>query len=136
MAQRLPGRRDGAAPRQPSGRPRQTAAADLIAALSPAQLFDAIALRVDGPRAWSETLSIGVSLEDASYRLDLRNGVLVHREGSVEGVDLLIRTTRAALPGLLAGQTAGMSMEGDTGVLARLVAVLDAPDPDFAIVTP
>ncbi len=118
------------------GTPAQTAAADLIAALSPSQLFDAIALRVDGPRAWSESLSIGVSLEDASYRLDLRNGVLVHREGSVESVDLLIRTTRAALPGLLAGQTAGMSMEGDTGVLARLVAVLDAPDPDFAIVTP
>jgi alkyl sulfatase BDS1-like metallo-beta-lactamase superfamily hydrolase len=27
-------------------------------------------------------------------------------------------------------------MEGNTGVLARLVAVLDAPDPGFAIVTP
>jgi alkyl sulfatase BDS1-like metallo-beta-lactamase superfamily hydrolase len=29
-----------------------------------------------------------------------------------------------------------MTIEGDAGVLARLVAVLDAPDPDFAIVTP
>jgi alkyl sulfatase BDS1-like metallo-beta-lactamase superfamily hydrolase len=120
------------------GTPAQTAAADLIAALSPAQLFDAIAIRVDGPRAWSETLSIGVVLEDAgiSYRLDLRNGVLVHREAPVHGADLTITTSRAALPGLLVGQTAGMAMEGNTGVLARLVAVLDAPDPGFAIVTP
>ena len=53
-------------------------------ALSPEQIFDAIAIRVDGPRAWDETLSIGVVLTDvgASYRLDLRNGVLVHRAGA------------------------------------------------------
>ncbi len=120
------------------GTPTATAAADLIAALSPAQLFDAIAIRVDGPRAWDETLSIGVALADdgTSFRLDLRNGVLVHREAPVDGVDLVIRTTRAALPGLLVGQIAGMTMEGDVNVLARLVAVLEAPDPGFAIVTP
>ncbi len=120
------------------GTPAATAAADLIAALSPAQLFDAIAIRVDGPRAWDETLSIGVVLADegTSYRLDLRNGVLVHREAPVDGVDLVIRTTRTALPGLLAGQTAGMTLEGDPGVLARLAAVLETPDPGFAIVTP
>ena len=120
------------------GTPTATAAADLIAALSPAQLFDAIAIRVDGPRAWDVTLSIGVVLADegTSYRLDLRNGVLVHREAPVDGVDLVIRTTRPALPGLLAGQTAGMTLEGDSGVLARLAAVLETPDPGFAIVTP
>ena len=120
------------------GTPAGTGAPDLIAALSPSQLFDAIAIRVDGPRAWDLTLSIGVVLADdgASYRLDLRNGVLVHREAPVNGVDLTIRTTRAALPGLLAGQTAGMALEGDPAVLARLAAVLEAPDPGFAIVTP
>ena len=71
-----------------------------------------------------------------SYRLDLRNGVLVHRDAPVDGADLIIRTTRAALPGLLAGSTEGATLEGDAGVLARLMAVLEAPDPDFAIVTP
>jgi hypothetical protein len=60
----------------------------------------------------------------------------VHREAPVDGVDLAIRTTRAALSGLLVGQTSGMTMEGDPGVLARLAAVLEAPDPGFAIVTP
>jgi len=58
------------------------------------------------------------------------------RQAPVDGVDLLIRTTRGALPGLLAGQTAGTAVEGDTSVLARLVSLLEAPHPDFAIVTP
>jgi len=120
------------------GTPTATAAADLIAALSPAQLFDAIAIRVDGPRAWDEVLSIGVVLEDegTNYRLDLRNGVLVHREAPIHGVDLTIRTTRTAMPGLLAGQTTSMTLDGDPAVLGRLVAVLETPDPDFNIVMP
>ncbi len=120
------------------GTPAATGSADILGALSPSMLFDAIAIRVDGPRAWDERLSIGIVLEDvgASHRLDLRNGVLVHREAPVDGVDVTIRTTRAALPGLLAGRTDGMALEGDPTVLRRLAAVLDAPDPDFAIVTP
>jgi alkyl sulfatase BDS1-like metallo-beta-lactamase superfamily hydrolase len=120
------------------GTPTATAAPDIMAALYPGQVFDAIAIRVDGPRAWDEVLSIGFTLEDegTSYRLELRNGVLVHRQAPVDGVDLAIRTTRSALPGLLAGQTAGMTLEGDTSVLARLTELLEAPDPDFAIVTP
>jgi alkyl sulfatase BDS1-like metallo-beta-lactamase superfamily hydrolase len=120
------------------GTPTATASADIMAALTPGQVFDAIAIRVDGPRAWDEVLSIGFTLADegTSYRLDLRNGVLVHHQTPVDGVDLAIRTTRAALPGLLAGQTAGMTLDGDASVLARLTSLLDAPDPAFAIVTP
>ena len=120
------------------GTPTATAAADLLAALSPSEVLDAIAIRVDGPRAWNEVLSIGLDLTDVgiTWRVELRNGVLVHRAAPIDGVDLTITTTRAALPGLLAGQTSGMAMNGDTGVLGRLVALLEAPDPDFAIVTP
>ena len=120
------------------GTPAATGSADILRALTPSMLFDAIAIRVDGPRAWEERLSIGIVLEDAgaSHRLDLRNGVLVHREAPVDGVDVTIRTTLTALPGLLAGRTDGMTLEGDPAVLGRLAAVLDAPDPDFAIVTP
>jgi alkyl sulfatase BDS1-like metallo-beta-lactamase superfamily hydrolase len=120
------------------GTPTATASTDMLSALSPEQIFDAIAIRVDGPRAWDEVLSIGVVLTDegASYRLDLRNGVLVHREAPTDGADLVLRATRAALPGLLAGSTQGISFEGDSAVLGRLMAVLEVPDPDFAIVTP
>jgi alkyl sulfatase BDS1-like metallo-beta-lactamase superfamily hydrolase len=120
------------------GTPVSTSSADVLGALTPEQIFDAIAIRVDGPRAFGETLSIGVELTDvsASYRLELRNGVLVHRVAAADGADLVLRMTRAALPGLLMGSTDGVTLEGDPTVLGRLMAVLDAPDPDFAIVTP
>jgi alkyl sulfatase BDS1-like metallo-beta-lactamase superfamily hydrolase len=120
------------------GTPTQTASPDMLAALTPEQVFDAIAIRVNGPKAWDETLSIGIELTDAgeTYRLDLRNGVLVHHPTAVDGADLVLRLPRAALVGLLAGRTDGMTVEGDAGVLARLVAVLEAPDPAFGIVLP
>jgi alkyl sulfatase BDS1-like metallo-beta-lactamase superfamily hydrolase len=111
---------------------------DLLRALSPDQVFDAIAIRVNGPRAWDERLSIGVELTDlgATHRLDLRNGVLVHRPAPVDGADVVLRLSATGLVGLLAGQMEGLEVEGDPTVLGRLMAVLDAPDPDFAIVTP
>ncbi len=120
------------------GTPASTNSPDMLAALSPEQLFDAIAIRVDGPRAWDVTLSLGIVLADTdeSYRLDLRNGVLVHRAAPPDGADLVIRTTRAAMPGLLAGSLEGASLEGDRSVIERLMGVLEAPDPGFAIVTP
>jgi alkyl sulfatase BDS1-like metallo-beta-lactamase superfamily hydrolase len=120
------------------GTPVLTSSADFLGALAPEQIFDAIAIRVDGPRAWNERLTIGVELIDAneSYRLDLRNGVLVHRQAPTGGADVVVRTTRAALPLLLAGRTDGATIVGDAGVLLRLTGLLEAPDPGFAIVTP
>jgi alkyl sulfatase BDS1-like metallo-beta-lactamase superfamily hydrolase len=120
------------------GTPAATTSADMLRALTPEQIFDAIAIRVDGPRAWDLRLSIGIILTDSgeAFRLDLSNGVLVHRPAAGEGADLVLRAPRAALVGLLAGSTDGMEIEGDPGVLVRLAAVLEAPDPDFAIVTP
>jgi alkyl sulfatase BDS1-like metallo-beta-lactamase superfamily hydrolase len=115
-----------------------TTSPDLLLSLAPEQIFDAIAIRVNGPRAWHETLSIGIDLTDAgeAYRLDLRNGVLVHRRAAVAGADVVLRLPRTALVGILAGSMAGVSVEGDPAVLGRLMSVLDQPDPDFAIVTP
>jgi linear primary-alkylsulfatase len=115
-----------------------TTSPDLLLALAPEQIFDAIAIRVNGPRAWDEVLSIGVDLVDTgeAYRLDLRNGVLVHRQAPVDGADLVLRLPRAALVGILAGRMDGVTVEGDPAALGRLMAVLDKPDPDFAIITP
>jgi alkyl sulfatase BDS1-like metallo-beta-lactamase superfamily hydrolase len=120
------------------GTPAATATADLLAALSPEQVFDAIAIRVNGPKAWDERLAIGIELTDAgeSYRLDLRNGVLVHHQAPVDGADLVLRLPRAALVGLLAGRLDGVHVEGDPGVLHRLTGLLEMPDPDFEIVVP
>jgi alkyl sulfatase BDS1-like metallo-beta-lactamase superfamily hydrolase len=41
-----------------------TTSPDLLLALAPEQIFDAIAIRVNGPRAWDEDLSIGIALTD------------------------------------------------------------------------
>lgn len=120
------------------GTPTQAASPDIMSALSPEQVFDAIAIRVNGPRAWSEHLSIGLEVTDAgeSYRLELRNGALINHRAPAEGADMVLRMPRAALPGLLIGSTEGMQVDGDLGVLSRLMALLDAPDPAFDIVVP
>lgn len=129
------------------GTPATTASPDLFAQLTPEQWFDALAIRVDGPRAWAERLSIDVTLTDLgeTHRLSLGNGVLTHTAGRTTGTpDLALTLTLPALTGLLGGElatssqlaSAGVGVEGDEGVLARLLAVLDEPDPDFSIVTP
>ncbi|MFF4197577.1 alkyl/aryl-sulfatase [Nonomuraea sp. NPDC001831] len=117
-----------------------TTSPDLVAALTVEQIFDSLAIRVDGPRAWHESLSIDWHLTDLGelYRTTLSNGVLVQRlNPPEEPVDLTLRLTRAQLLGLLAGKgVEGVEREGDITALQRLVAVLDSPAPDFAIVTP
>ncbi|HEX4816589.1 MAG TPA: alkyl sulfatase C-terminal domain-containing protein [Nonomuraea sp.] len=51
--------------------------------------------------------------------------------------DLTLTLTKQRLLGLLGGQPSdGVEHEGDMDVLSRLTAVLDDPDPAFAIVTP
>ncbi|MGF0118625.1 alkyl/aryl-sulfatase [Promicromonospora sp. Marseille-Q5078] len=126
------------------GTPTETNAPDIYANLSPEMLFDAIAIQVDGPRAWDETLTIDVVLTDVDtrYRLRLAHGVLTYSAAPQQGdADATITGTRKALPALAAGSpdalaAAGLEVSGDAGVLGRLVAVLDPGDPDFAIVTP
>ncbi|WP_369824518.1 alkyl sulfatase C-terminal domain-containing protein [Cellulosimicrobium sp. CUA-896] len=118
----------------------------MVGQLTPTMLLDALAIQVDGPRAWDETLSIDVVLTDSGerYRLRLRNGVLTHTAAPQrEGADATLTTTARALPALaLGGLTperladAGIEVSGDASVLSRLGAVLDPGDPDFAIVTP
>ena len=113
----------------------------LMAQLSPDQLFDAIAIRVDGPRAWTLAATIDVRFTDLAedHRLTLRNGVLVHRSTPPDGrADVTIVLTKPRFLALLAGDVSapGIEVTGDAAVLPSLLGVLDVPTPDFAIVTP
>jgi alkyl sulfatase BDS1-like metallo-beta-lactamase superfamily hydrolase len=109
-------------------------------------LFDAIAIQVDGPRAWDERLTIDIVLTDVDerYRLRLANGVLTYSTHSQEdAADATLTTTKRALPALALGglsadglAEAGIELSGDGSVLARLAAVLEPGDKNFAIVTP
>ncbi|AVH24551.1 MBL fold metallo-hydrolase [Nocardia cyriacigeorgica] len=125
------------------GTPTETTAPDVIGQLSPAMLFDAIAIQVNGPKAWDENLSIDVVLTDADerYRLRLANGVLTYSARPQPGEpDVTLTTTRHNLPALalggLSGGAAGIEISGDASALKRLAAVLDPGDKNFAIVTP
>jgi alkyl sulfatase BDS1-like metallo-beta-lactamase superfamily hydrolase len=128
------------------GSPTSAASPDLVHQLTPGMLFDAIAIRVDGPRAWDVRVTVDVVLTDAEerYRLRLVNGVLTHSARAQRGdADATITTTSRALPALVLGAVApdqlaeaGIEITGDATAVSRLVAVLDVVDPDFAIVTP
>ncbi|MFG2536512.1 alkyl/aryl-sulfatase [Streptomyces sp. NPDC048511] len=128
------------------GTPTVAASPDVIANLTPPMLFDAIAVQIDGPKAWGETLSIDVHLTDSGerYRLRLTNGVLTYSAAPQKGTaDVTLRTDARSLPALALGSLsperlteAGIQVEGDASVLGRLAAVLDAGDQDFPIVTP
>ena len=112
----------------------------LISQLSPEQLFESLAIRINGPRAWDLALALDVSFVDTgvNYRLTLRNGVLVHRKvpadpGSAD-VTVMAPTKLALLAALLGD--GGLDVSGDQTAWANLLGVLDNPDPNFNIVTP
>jgi alkyl sulfatase BDS1-like metallo-beta-lactamase superfamily hydrolase len=113
---------------------------DLIAQLTPQQLFDTLAIRVNGPRCWDEHPTVDVDLTDVPerWRLTLRNGVLTYtRKEQAEPAGVTLRLPLAALPALAVGMTnPAMTVEGDASVLDRLRAALDEPEPNFPIVTP
>ncbi|EME50941.1 alkyl/aryl-sulfatase [Rhodococcus ruber BKS 20-38] len=120
---------------------------DFLDALTVPQLFDSLAVRVDGPRAWDLQLVITWVLTDlgATYITELRHGVLNHRTVPEPPPGSTVFTlTRRTLIGALTGQLDAaaaladgtIAVTGDPTVVGRLVEVLAPVDPDFAIVTP
>ncbi|RMI32162.1 alkyl/aryl-sulfatase [Nocardia stercoris] len=113
----------------------------MAAALSVEQLFDTVAIRINGPRAAADSFVIDFRFTEpkTTMRLTLSNGVLIRtvdpRRKAVP--DLTLTLTKTQLIGLLTGQGLdGIEHTGDPGVLQRLIGLLDQPDPNFAIVTP
>ncbi|MFB8187766.1 alkyl/aryl-sulfatase [Microbacterium sp. NPDC055988] len=123
------------------GTPTVTTAPAIRAQLTPEQLFDALAITVDGPRAWDLDLAIDVTLTDLarSFHLTLRNGVLVYVERSpAEDTALHLKLTKARLIALAGGDvdSDGVETRGDIGVLRQILGVLSPGDPAFEIVLP
>jgi alkyl sulfatase BDS1-like metallo-beta-lactamase superfamily hydrolase len=115
--------------------------AGMAGALTVEQLFDTLAIRVDGPRAAAESLVIDWQFTDSkmTVRLALSNGVLIQTENprSRATADLTLTLTKPQLLGILAGRGLdGIEHTGDPAVLGRLTSLLDTPDPAFPIVTP
>ena len=113
----------------------------IIAELSPEQVFDSIAITVDGPRAWDLDLAFDITFSDLgrSFHLILSNGVLIYGEREPDGSSPLHLTlTKPRMLALLGGDTSsdGLEVAGDLGILQSLIGVLDPGDPDFDIVVP
>ena len=114
---------------------------ELLAGLTVEQLLDAVAVRIDGPRAWDERCTVDWVVTDLgeTHRAALGNGVLVHRivpEGT-PGADLTLRLTKGQMLGAMVGLGLdAIEQEGDPAVLGRLLALVEAPDRNFPIVTP
>ncbi len=123
------------------GTPVSASAPAVVAQLSPAQLFDSLALRVNGPAAWDLDLRLDVVLTDldVSYRVTLRNGVLISRVAEPSaGADVTLTLSKLRLIAIAGGDltSPGLEITGDASALQKLLSVLEAGDPDFAIVTP
>jgi alkyl sulfatase BDS1-like metallo-beta-lactamase superfamily hydrolase len=127
---------------QMAGTPTTAATPDMLAALTNEQLFDSIAIRVDGPRAADTRLVIRMEIDGDAYTLLLANGVLSYMHGDAPGGErpgATLTLTRQELEQLITGQATvpgQVSATGDPRLLTTLMSLLDKPDPDFAIVTP
>ncbi len=115
----------------------------LLGQLTPEQMFDILAISINGPRAWDLDLAIDISFTDVAtnYRVTLRNGVLVYRERDADASTAQATVTLANGLRLIAAAagdltSAGLSVSGDQSALAALMGVLDKPDPGFNIITP
>ncbi|WP_435084151.1 alkyl/aryl-sulfatase [Gordonia hongkongensis] len=134
----------------PVGTPTTAAAADIVSAMSVDQLFDAVALRVDGPAAWDAHIVLDWHITDADrrHRSELRNGLLVHfdvdQASADDPVAATFTLTKQTLLTLLLGlvdlgtavEAGDVGVDGDPSAFGELAGYLDDPDPDFAIVTP
>jgi alkyl sulfatase BDS1-like metallo-beta-lactamase superfamily hydrolase len=116
--------------------------ASMAAALTVDQLFDSLAVRVDGARAAGVASVIDWEFTDlnTTHRTELSNGALIHWEvttppaGKAQAAYAL---TKQRLLAALAGHDVdSLAHTGDSQALSRLLAVLDSPDPAFPIVTP
>ncbi|TXI35690.1 MAG: MBL fold metallo-hydrolase [Mycobacterium sp.] len=115
----------------------------LLAQLTPEQMFDILAISINGPRAWDLDLAIDVTFADAgaNYRVTLRNGVLVYRKRDADSSTAQATVTLANGLRLIAAaagdlESEGLTIGGDQSALAALMGVLDKPDPAFNIITP
>ncbi|MFC1400827.1 MULTISPECIES: alkyl/aryl-sulfatase [Streptacidiphilus] len=128
------------------GTPTATTSADVLAALTLDQLFDALAIRVDGPRCWDKDITVRWNLTDGpTILMRLRNGVLSHRISpttSSGDAHVEITLSEADLRAVLLGELSPSDLanraqlSGDPTKLTELLGCLSDPDPDFAIVTP
>jgi alkyl sulfatase BDS1-like metallo-beta-lactamase superfamily hydrolase len=119
------------------------ASMSMLSQLTLEQIFDSLAIRVDGPRSWDLDIATDISFADSAtnYRLTLRNGVLVYRKVAADPATATVTVkldSKIRLLAMAVGDFAspGLELSGDQAALQSFLGALDQPDPNFNIVTP
>lgn len=126
---------------------QNVASPDVLSALSMQELLDAVAIQIDGPKAWGKRIVVNWSLTDSDERfaVTLENGVLSYvPDKRAADADATVTLARPAIDAVLIGHAkledqvrAGhIVVSGDATKLRELFGLMDRPDPGFNIVTP
>jgi alkyl sulfatase BDS1-like metallo-beta-lactamase superfamily hydrolase len=122
-------------------------ASGLTSALTVEHVFASMAIRVDGPRVWSQRVRASWTFTDLgrAYLTELRNGTLIHhRVDEPVAADVTLRLTRHDLIGIATGQLdltqaiadGVVGIDGDADRITQLLSAVAPVDPAFPIVTP
>ncbi|MEL7450648.1 MAG: alkyl sulfatase dimerization domain-containing protein [Pseudomonadota bacterium] len=122
-------------------------ATDLLRSMPVARFFDAMAARLDGPRADGETLSVRIAFSDLgeTHLLELYNAVLHHRPVPANAdADVALTLTHDIFLRLATGGVGikdlatsdELDIEGNPLTLGRFFRYFDKPRGDFAIIEP
>ena len=125
----------------------EAASAGILDAIPLDMFFSAMATRIDGPRAAAHDRVFNFVFTDVgeTHVIELSNGVMHHRlADAMDDADATVRLTRAFWMRLLSREAGLLDMvgsedfavSGDRRALYGFFALLEQPDPDFAIVTP
>jgi linear primary-alkylsulfatase len=132
----------------PEPNARVAGAAQLLLYLPLPRFFDSMAARLNGPKADGVALAVNFVFSDAreTHRVWIENAVLHHRriDEPDAKADVTVHMTKTMLVRMALGQ-AGVSdlvfskeldVDGSRTDLLKFFSLLDAPDANFAIVTP
>jgi alkyl sulfatase BDS1-like metallo-beta-lactamase superfamily hydrolase len=126
---------------------RPLASAETLKALTTSEFFDALAVRLNGPRAHGKKIVLNWNFTDTRERfaLTLDNSVLNHVAGKqAERADSTLHLTRTVLHRIItrevslaeAMQSGELRIDGDLGKVAELFSLVDEPRRMFEIVEP
>jgi alkyl sulfatase BDS1-like metallo-beta-lactamase superfamily hydrolase len=120
---------------------------DVLTATTTTMLLDLASVRVNPDRAAGLGFKINIELTDRNetHLITVEHGVLIHEAGISDPA--AGATVRLKRPNLLMTLIAGFPfqpgvdsgdivIEGDAGLYAALVGLIEAPSPNFAVVTP
>ncbi|MEI8083174.1 MAG: alkyl sulfatase dimerization domain-containing protein [Actinomycetes bacterium] len=115
----------------------------MVSSITADLFLDALAIRLNGPKAAGVSGIFHMFVADEGYTLELSNGTLHNHPGTSGRADATIRMTRAALDTILLGGdipelvlAGDVVVEGDPATLQSLLQNLDDFEFWFPIVTP